>query len=192
MPHVVDQRGTEADDARPAFAANAGIDDAVRLAGEQVGGELLRCFITLGQRHWLKVLLVFGAAAAKVVEFGGEVGEVVVARGDFFMRPVDLLQLFLFVIADLCEGGEALVAGVPGSALAAVEAAAVRRGVGEGCVDDVGVADSEDQLVDADARQQPFFAEETIVGGAVEFDEGVERGVVLGEAGEDGAGLSVF
>jgi len=45
---------------------------------------------------------------------------------------------------DLRDGGLALDAGVPGSALAVVEAAAGGGGVGEGGVDDVGVADSVD------------------------------------------------
>ena len=46
--------------------------------------------------------------------------------------------------------------------------------------------------MNADARQQAFFAEQTIVSGAVEFDQGIERGWVVGEAREDGAGLAIF
>jgi hypothetical protein len=95
------------------------------------------------------------------VEFRGKVRKVVVAGRDLFARPIDLFQLELLVITDLGDGGQALEAGVPGSALAAIEAASVGRGVGEGRVDDVSVAYSKDQLMDANAGEQAFFAEET-------------------------------
>jgi hypothetical protein len=53
----------------------------------------------------------------------------------------------------------------------------------EGRIDDVGVADSIDQLVDADPRQQPLLAEQTVVGRAIELDQRVERGRVVSEPG---------
>ena len=129
---------------------------------------------------------------AKVMERAGDVGEVVVGGGDLFVRPVDLFELAELVEGDLGDGGGAVEGGVPSAAGGGVEASAGGGRVGEGGVDDVGVADAIDELVDADAGEEAFLAEEAVVGRVVQLKEAGEGAGVCGEAREDGAGLGVL
>ena len=94
--------------------------------------------------------MAFDRCRAEVVEGAGDVGEVVVGGGDLFVGPVDLFEGAELVEGDLGNGGVAVKGGVPGSAGGGVEAAAGGRSVGKGGVDDVGVANAVDELVDAD------------------------------------------
>ena len=75
---------------------------------------------------------------------------------------------------DLGERRGAIKSGVPGAPGGGVEAAAGGAGVGERRVDDVGIADAVDELVDADAGEHALFAEEAVVGGVVELHQPAE------------------
>ncbi len=208
---VVDEGGAEDGEAGSTRAADAGVDDAVRAAGEQAVGEVLGAEVAAGDGVWAEVsgegaflpmgrgdegfrggpsplrggleggcgrgggaARRFGGGPAhvlkgrtwgtrvdgdarvwdaKVVEGAGDVGEVVVGGGDLFVGPLDLFEGAELVEGDLGNGGLAIEGGVPGTAGGRVEAAAGGGGVGEGGVDDVGVADAVDEFVDADAGE---------------------------------------
>jgi len=64
--------------------------------------------------------------------------------------------------------------------------------MGEGGIDDVRVIHSVDQLVNADAGQQSFFAQQPVVGGAVELQQVVEIAGAFREPRQNGAALAVL
>ena len=86
--HVIDQRGTEAGNAGSPGAANAGKDDAVRAVLKKAGGQLLRGLVALRKRTGLEEPGETPRAVTQIVKLGGIVSQVVVAGGDFLVRPM--------------------------------------------------------------------------------------------------------
>ena len=121
--HVIDQHGTEAGNAGSPGAANAGIDNAVRAVLKKAGGQLLRELVALRNRAGPQEPGETRRPAAKIVKLGGKVSEIVVACGDFFVRPIDFAQLLELVKGNLGNGGFAFQACIPCTAQVAVESA---------------------------------------------------------------------
>src|SRR5277367_2853384 len=59
-------------------------------------------------------------------------------------------------------------------------------------INDVRIADSIDQLMHTNPRQHPFFTQQTTVGRSIEFDQRVQRGLVLAEPGKDSSAIAVL
>ncbi len=93
--HMIDQHRTEAGNAGSPGAANAGKNDAVRAVLKKFGGQLLRELVALRNRTGLEEPGETRRPAAQIVKFGGKVSEVVVAGGDFFVRPIDFAHKVL-------------------------------------------------------------------------------------------------
>jgi hypothetical protein len=99
-----------------------------------------------------------------VVKFSPEIGEILALSRGFAFFPVHFAQTLRKVKPKFRLRGFERECGVPRSATGPIEAAALGTRVGEGCVYDMPVGDSEHQFKDRDTRQKIRFPQQPFIG----------------------------
>lgn len=83
---------------------------------------------------------------------------------------------------DLCLSSLQLKGSIPRSTFWAIEPTAQRMRMSESSVHDVGVGDTKKQFVDADAWKPVRLSQESVIGGAVEFEKLLQLLVIVRQA----------
>jgi len=123
--------------------------------------------------------------AADIVKIRAKIGQVIVEGKRLRLAPVNFPEFRPFVKRYFGLGRFQFKTGVPCAALWTVEPAAAGTGVGESGIYDAGVVDAENEFVNADAREQIGFAQESVIRGAFEFEQSLQLAFVVAKNRQD-------
>ena len=101
--YMIDERRTEASNARSTGLPDTGKHNAVRAAHQKVLRQLLRRLIALWNGAGPEILSESRILSAEIMKLSGKVGEIVVTGGDLFEWPIDFSKLFDLVKSNLSD-----------------------------------------------------------------------------------------